>query len=203
MTEAAEKVLENDYNIPREQFSFLKELNDEINKLKIVELKIYREGEETVKKPNTAFAVIDENGEVKELYVNLPIPAYLRYSWSHMFRVPRDIGDLRNLETLVLEDMGFEHVPNSIINLRLKYFSFKLNSIKELPEINAERLEDFDISYNNLSKLPKSMCEKEGLITFEKFLEIQGNYFQENDGNIILNDEYHFKKHVTFKLEKR
>ncbi|MFA5303830.1 MAG: hypothetical protein WC393_04840 [Candidatus Nanoarchaeia archaeon] len=205
MEQVIEQTLKNDYNMPENQFEFLQELDKQIKRYKSVELQFYNEGQETKKGANIAYVVVNKEGSIKELYVNLPLPAYLKRSHNPSFILPSNVGDLGNLENLILEEMGMQYLPESITKLKLKYFSFKLNDLKELPEINAEQLEDFDISYNNLTCLPDSMCSKEGLVKLSKLSNHEySNYFRTNeDGDIILNNNYLFKKIVTYKLEKK
>ncbi|MFA5333707.1 MAG: hypothetical protein WC376_04395 [Candidatus Nanoarchaeia archaeon] len=200
-----EQTLKNIYNVPKTQFEFLQELDKQIRRYKNVELQFYNEVQETKKGANIAYVVVTKEGNIKELYVNLPLPAYLKGSYYPPFILPSNVGELGALEKLVLEEMGMKSLPESITKLKLKYFSFKLNDLKELPELNAEQLEDFDISYNNLTCLPDSMCSKEGLVKLSKLSNHEySNYFRTNgDGDIILNNNYLFKKIVTYKLEKQ
>ncbi|MGP9526403.1 leucine-rich repeat domain-containing protein [Psychrobacter sp. AOP7-D1-15] len=85
---------------------------------------------------------------------------YINYN-SKIKNIPECIGNLKNLESIILEEVDIEKLPDSIGRLlKLKNLSINDNDkIIELPESigNLINLESINLQYTSIEKIPDSV----------------------------------------------
>ena len=90
------------------------------------------------------------------------------YWQEGLTEIPEEIGDLTQLEILMLEKAGISEIPDSICNLtRLRSLNIKGTNVATLPEGigNLSSLTRLDISDTQITDLPESIYE----LDLEKF----------------------------------
>ena len=85
-------------------------------------------------------------------------------------QLPNNIGELKNLKTLILSGNTIKNFPEEILELKnLKELTLEANDLKKLPEIitKMSNLESLNLSYNPLQTLPNSFVN---LINLKKLV---------------------------------
>jgi leucine-rich repeat protein SHOC2 len=103
-------------------------------------------------------------GELKKLKV-FDLKSVYNES-DELFEIPKEFGQLENLEILNLAYHKLEHLPPSIGNLsKLKQLRLNDNSLKDLSFdfSQMQQLEVLNLSDNKLKKLPQSLGEAKSL----------------------------------------
>lgn len=86
--------------------------------------------------------------------------------YQTLSEIPKNIGDLSDLESLTIRTRIIESIPDSLYNLSsLKHLDLSGNKIKNLSEdINKlENLEFLDVSYNQLDNIPNVVSKMKSL----------------------------------------
>lgn len=96
-------------------------------------------------------------------------------------RLPEDIGNLQNLNTLFICKSEIEELPVSVGNLDcLETLTIRNSKLRVLPNSlgNLKKLEELNVPCNKLECVPSSICDNIGLKLTE--IDVSGNYIPEN-----------------------
>ncbi len=121
---------------------------------------------------------IDNNPNLQELYI---------YNMPDLEELPESIGNLENLNCLVIKKVKLKSLPESIGNLEnLQELKIHGTSIQNIPETigNLKKLSRLEILESELIEIPESICNLSNL----KVLKIQSNLtgnLNENEKAII------------------
>lgn len=108
---------------------------------------------------------------------------YLNLSGNFLSYLPDFIGDLVNLEELIIRDNGIRELPKSLTKLKkLKGLYASYNLIKEFPKIINEipSLIDIELNNNEIISIPSNLK-----LPNLKFLALEGNKIYHFPKNII------------------
>ncbi|XP_035692133.1 uncharacterized protein LOC118426707 [Branchiostoma floridae] len=75
--------------------------------------------------------------------------------------VPEDIGRLKNLQVLDLQNSGLASLPDSVRELvQLTYLNISANKFTSVPDsiMNLRNIEKLELSHNRISRLPLTLC---------------------------------------------
>jgi len=90
----------------------------------------------------------------------------LNLSCKGLTYLPDGIGELKNLEHLILSDNKLTYLPEGVCGLKnLNKLSLYKNNLRKLPESFGElaNLRELRVWQNNLTQLPESFCELKNL----------------------------------------
>ena len=128
--------------------------------------------------------------------INTTIELNLLYeNLTNLTNLPKEIGNLTNLQRLYLDNNKLTSLPNEIGNLiNLKFLSLGINKLTSLPKeignlINLERL---DLNNNNLTSLPKE------ILKIKEIIEI--NYTSYEINNLSLYMDFILLSSLSIKL---
>ena len=91
-----------------------------------------------------------------------------------MKNVPDSIGELKNLKTLEISNVGIEHLPESMGNLvKLEVVNLNENKINRLPDSfgNLVNIKYLSLYSNKLNELPSQLSQLKSL----EFLNVESN----------------------------
>ncbi|MFX0175892.1 MAG: leucine-rich repeat domain-containing protein [Candidatus Hodarchaeota archaeon] len=143
-------------------------LPEEIGDLRLLE-KINLENNPIVSLPNTLCNL----ESLRELYLEAPAIFYK----GNLKRLPKNFGDLKNLEILDLSSCELKQLPLSIGNLiSLKVLDLYNNNLSSLPDSigNLKLLEYLNLENNNINSLPDSVGD---LVNLKK-IKLSNNLLQ-------------------------
>lgn len=104
--------------------------------------------------PEVSEAIKKSNGLDKSLF-NIRNLSYLNISLTCLSHVPKEIGELTSLTTLLLHSNEIEELPNAINKLtKLWVFDCSHNKLSYCPPLSLPQLKQLNLASNLLSHVP-------------------------------------------------
>ncbi|ORX88191.1 L domain-like protein [Anaeromyces robustus] len=122
---------------------------------------------------------VEKLENLKKLYITSE-----SYTNKILTELPKDFGNLKNLEYIYLNNQKIETLPESFGDLtNLKYINMNFNILKKLPDSfgNLKNLKECYIRVNNLRSLPENFGNLTNLVildlSYNRISEIPDSFF--------------------------
>jgi Leucine-rich repeat (LRR) protein len=132
-------------------------------------------------------------------YFDLDNSVYLDLSNRHLIKIPPEIGNLKQIETLILENNQLKTLPPEIGNLnQLEKLDLRNNQLSCLPIEcgNLMKLHTLLLAGNDLTII-NSICET--FSNFPKKIRIHGTPYSSSDEN-VLNIQFSSLKNISLEI---